>query len=259
MENFGPVYVEKRGHTAVVTMSDGKVNALTAEMVDALYDAFGALEADGEVWCAVLRSDKKLFAAGADLKNLLAVGREGNMASSAHMQRSFLKIENFPHPVIAAVNGVAFGGGLELALSCDLRVFDAGTKVALPECGLGIIPGAGGTQRLARLIGPGRAKRLIYTGEVLRGEEALAIGICEYYEPERSAFEKAMELAETICAKAPMALAEAKKCVDFAGEHSLGEGIEFERLRGSELFETEDKNEGISALLEKRAASFKNR
>ncbi len=259
MAEFKNLSVEMRGHAAVVTMAGEPVNALTTELVDELYEAFCELEKDENVWCAVLCSGKKLFAAGADLKELMSVGRDGNMATSEHMQRSFLKIENFPHPVIAAVNGVAFGGGLELALSCDLRVFDAKTKVAFPECGLGIIPGAGGTQRLTRLVGPGKAKRLIYTGEVICAEEAYRLGICEYYEAERGCLEKALEIAEAICEKAPMAVAECKKCIEFAMEKELDEGLVYERRVGSELFETEDKNEGIGAFLERRQAIFKNK
>ena len=259
MKNFDLLNIEKEGHVAVVTMAAEPVNALTAELVEELYEAFDALESDGEVWCVVLQSGKKLFAAGADLRELLSVDREGNRATSRRMQRTFLKIEEFPRPVIAAVNGVAFGGGLELALSCDLRVFEARTKVAFPECGLGIIPGAGGTQRLTRLVGPGTAKRLIFTGEVIRGEEAHRLGICEYYEAERSCGEKAMEIARAICEKAPMAVAESKKCISFAMEQGLMMGLEYECELGSGLFETHDKNEGIGAFLEKRSPLFENR
>jgi len=174
------------------------------------------------------------------------------------LQRTFLKIENFPHPVIAAVNGVAYGGGLELALCCDIRVFDMSTKIAFPECGLGIIPGAGGTQRLTRLVGPGKTKRLIYTGEVILAPEAYSLGICEYFAEDESSLEKALAVAESICSKAPLAIAESKKCIAFAGEHDLEEGLCFERRAGSSLFDSYDKNEGITAFFEKRRPIFRN-
>lgn len=259
MSEYKLLNIEKRGHLAIVTMMGEGVNALTNELVAEIYGAFTEMAEDGDIWAVVLCSGRKLFAAGANLKDFIDQNSMENVAVSAAMQRAFLAVEQFPHPVVAAVNGVAFGGGLELALSCDLRVFDSGTKVAFPECGLGITPGAGGTQRLNKLIGVGRAKRLIFTGEVIRGEEALAMGICEYYEAEGSCLDKAIAVAETICSKAPKAVAVCKKSINFSMEHKLEEGLLYERYEGCALFDSEDKREGIGAFLEKRTPVFKNR
>lgn len=259
MSKYQNVTVTREGHVGVVVMCSAPVNALTFDLLDDLSGAFHELEADKDVWAVVLCSGMRLFAAGADLKNLAVVRRSGNLETARHMQRVFLQIENFPHPVICAVNGVALGGGLELALSCDLRVFTAKTKVGFPEGGLGIIPGAGGTQRLSKLIGLGAAKRLIYTSETVRGEEAYRLGMCEYLADEDACLAKAMGVAATICTKAPLAVAADKKCINYSREHTLMDGLEYEQNLSGDIFETEDKSEGIASFLEKREANFQNK
>ncbi len=253
------VKTSKEGHVGVLTLSNPPVNVLTFDVLEEMSQAMDEFANDPEVWALVVCSDQKIFSAGADVKNLKTVDRAGNYATSERMQNVFLKFESFPHPVICAVHGNCMGGGLELALCADIRVFDAKVKAGFPECGLGITPGAGGTQRLTRLVGVGRAKRLIYTGELVPAQEALALGVCEYVAEEGQSLAKAMEVAQTICSKAPIAVAECKKCIDYADEHDLLSGLKFENEHNSSLFETEDRIEGISAMFEKRKAEFKNR
>lgn len=259
MAEYTYLRMAKAGHTAVVTLSSAPVNTITFELLDDLEAAFRELKADEDVWVVVLCSDLKVFVAGADVKNLDTCGRFENMATSRRFEEVFLQIEQFPHPVICVVNGVAFGGGLELALSCDLRVFDGKAKVGLPEAGLGIIPGAGGTQRLTRLIGSGAAKRMIYTCETIYAEEAYRLGLCEYVTGPGEGLAKAMEVAALICTKAPLAVAADKKCIAYAAEHTLQDGLEYERTMGGDVCESEDKGEGTRAFLEKREAVFHNR
>lgn len=259
MKEYSKLHISFEGHVAVVAMANEPVNALDTELVAQIGEAFDELKVNKDVWCVVLCSDMKLFAAGADLKALLKADRFGNMNTSITMQETFLKIENFPHPVIAAVNGGCFGGALEMALSCDLRIFDTKTKVGLPEASLGICPGAGGAQRLPKLIGIGAAKRMIFSGEIIRGEEAYRLGICEYLAEEGQLREKAMEIAGKICAMAPIAVATDKIMVNYSLDHTIAEGLDYERLIASDVFCTEDKNEGINAFFEKRTAIFQNK
>ena len=253
------VKLAREGHIAVVTMSHAPINVLSFEMLDEMSEVFSGLEKDEDVWVVVLNSDQKIFAAGVDLKNLQAVDRQGNLDTSNRIQKVFLQIEHFPHPVICAVHGNCMGGGLELALSCDLRVFDARVKAAFTECGLGICTGAGGSQRLTKLVGPGKARRIIFTGELLTAESARELGICEYVAEEGHVLEKALEVARTIASKAPMGVATAKKCIEFAATHDLAEGLVYENEVNSDLFSTEDKKEGVAAFFEKRKPVFRNK
>ena len=247
------------GHTAVVTMSNAPINVLSFELLDELSEVFADLEKDPDVWAVVLNSDQKIFAAGVDLKNLKSVDREGNFRTSERIQKVFLQIESFPHPVICAVHGNCMGGGLELALSCDLRVFDEKVKAAFTECGLGICTGAGGSIRLTKLIGSGKAKRLIYTGELLTAQSAYELGICEYVSEEGKVLEKALEVAQIISSKGPLGVAAAKKCIVYAQTHDLADGLNYENETTSALFDTEDRKEGIAAFFEKRRPEFKNK
>ena len=246
-------------HVGVITMSHAPINVLTFDMLDEIYDALDAFEADQDVWCIVLHSDQKIFAAGVDLKNLQACDYDRNYETSVKIQRVFRRIETFTHPVICAVHGNCMGGGMEMALSCDLRVFDPKVRAAFTECGLGICTGAGGSVRLTKLVGSGKAKRLIYTGEMLNAQAAYDLGICEYVSEEGQVFEKAMEVAQTICTKGPRGVACAKKCIDFSAENGLVESLEYENHNTSDLFNTEDSREGINAFFEKRKPEFKNR
>ena len=252
------IKTSKEGHVAIVTMSHAPINVLSFEMLDEMSQVFSELEKDQDIWVVVLNSDQKIFAAGVDLKNLKAVDCKGNYETSERIQKVFLQIEAFPHPVICAVHGNCMGGGLELALSCDLRVFDARVRAAFTECGLGICTGAGGSIRLTKLIGEGRAKRRIFTGEMLSAQSAYELGICEYIADEGKVLEKALEIAQIISTKGPLGVATAKKCIGYAQLHDLLDGLDYENRSNSALFDTEDRREGIAAFFEKRKPEFKN-
>jgi enoyl-CoA hydratase/carnithine racemase len=165
-------------------------------------------------------------------------------------------LQALPKPVIAAVNGAAFGGGTELALACDIRIASEHARFALTETSLGIIPGAGGTQRLPRLIGAGRAKELIFSARRVNAEEALQIGLVEYVVPAASLLDKAMEIAGQIARNAPIALAQAKFAIDQGLETSLGNGLAIEQNAYEVTISTQDRLEGLQAFREKRAPHY---
>jgi enoyl-CoA hydratase/carnithine racemase len=251
--------IEMDSHTAVMTINNGPVPVVNPQLLDDLEDVLKELSADKEVWALVISSSsEKIFLAGADVKQFLFSGRIENMRFSARNHKVFGDLAAFPHPVICAVNGLALGGGLELAISCDLRVMDKKAKVGFPEGGLGIVPGAGGTQRLSRLIGVGKAKYLIYTAKQIRAEEAYALGLCEVLAEPGECLTEAKKLASAICLNSPKAIAADKQIIDLGIEQNMETGLFIERSLGSDVFETKDKAEGAAAFREKRRAVFKN-
>lgn len=252
------VKIRHHGHVAVVTMSNPSINILSDELQSDMSNAFTKLAKDKNTWAVVLNSDQKIFSAGVDLKILKTLDRAENLEMSKRLQRVFLKIERFEHPVICAVHGNCMGGGLELALSCDLRVFDQSVTAAFTECSLGICTGAGGAQRLMKQIGTGHAKRLIFTGERITADEAYQLGLCEYTAEAGKATEKAIEVAQIICESGPLAISTEKKSIVFSSEHGLMDSLEYGNEKNSALFETEDHLEGIQAFFEKRKPVFKN-
>jgi enoyl-CoA hydratase len=225
-----------------------------------LEQTFVELEQNSDLRAVILTSGlAKIFIAGADIKQFVDAGAAQNNALATRGHQVLGRIEDFAHPVICAINGIAFGGGLEIALACDLRVIDKKAKVGLPESGLGIIPGYGGTQRLTHLVGAGAARRILYSGEAVGAEEAYRIGLAEVLAEPGECLAEAKKLAAQIGGKAPLAVAADKKCVRFALEHPLSEGLKFETKLGNELFETQDKHEGMTAFLEKRKPEFHSR
>lgn len=260
MAEFKHMKLEQEGHVGIVTLCSAPVNTLTFEMLDELALMFDEIEKIDDIWAVVICSNMKVFCAGADVRNLNSCDRYGNIKTSDYFKPTYLKIENFKHPVICAVNGVAFGGGFELALACDLRVFGPKAKVALPEAGLGICPGAGGTVRLSRLIGRGAAKKMLFTGEPVRAEEAYRLGICEFISGEEDPTEYARKLAQQICTKSPMSISLIKKSANYAtNNHSIEDSLDFETFVTSDVFSFEDCKEGTSAFFEKRTPIFKNK
>ncbi|KAG6894539.1 hypothetical protein C0992_005693 [Termitomyces sp. T32_za158] len=175
------------------------------------------------------------------------------------LRDAFGKLENLPMPTIAAIDGPALGGGLELSLACDLRVAGNGVqKIGLPETSLGIIPGAGGTQRITRLLGPSKAKDLIFTARMLTAQEALAWGLVDYVSgPETSAFDRALTVSEAIAKNAPLALRAAKQAISRSGDLALETGLDFERASYETLLRTQDRLEALKAFSEKRRPVFK--
>ncbi|MCI2106542.1 MAG: enoyl-CoA hydratase-related protein [Intestinimonas sp.] len=260
MKKYSCLDLQYEEKTAVVILNHPPVNAISARLIDDLEQAFLELEQNSELRAVVLASAlQKIFVAGADVGQFVNAGAADNYAIATRGHQVLKRIETFTHPVICAINGIAYGGGLEMALACDLRVMDKRAKVGFPESGLGIIPGYGGTQRLTHLVGAGAARRLLYTGRTVGAEEAGRIGLAEVVSEAGGCLAEAKKLAAQICEKAPLAVSADKKCVRFALEHPLSEGLDYEAKLGSELFETKDKTEGMTAFLEKREPVFLNR
>ena len=174
-------------------------------------------------------------------------------------QGVFFQIENLPKPVIAAVNGFSLGGGCEIAMACDIRLASEKAKLGQPEVNLGLIPGYGGTQRLARLVGPGKAKQMIFTGDFINAQEAYRIGLVDEVYPPDELMDKAMEMAKKIASKGPLAVKASKEAINFGLNTDIGSGCEYEATQFAAICATEDKNEGTGAFLEKRKAEFKNK
>ena len=233
-------------------------NALDAKMLAEIDMAFSEAEASGDVRVIVVQgAGGKSFAAGADIKQLNA--RKPLEALIPGMQGLYQKIENCSKVTIAAVNGYALGGGCELALACDIRIATNKAKMGLPELNLGIIPGAGGTQRLARMIGKGRALDMILTGKIIDGEEAERIGLVTYFVSEEELTGKIGSVAGDILKKGPVAIQLAKLAVHKGYDMDSGTAMWLEKLSQAVAFGTEDKDEGTKAFIEKRKPEFKNR
>lgn len=248
------------GYIAQIAICNPPVNTITPQFIDDLEHIFDALYDMDNVRCVVLSSDiKGIFVAGADINQFVTWKRADGEAVTRRGHDVLLKLVRFPKPVICAINGIAFGGGLELALACDIRIIAPGAKVGLPETGLGIVPGYGGTQRLPRLVGSGMAKKLIMTGKPISGEEAYRIGLAEVLSEPNASLDAALTLARQICANAPQAITAAKQCVDNFWPNAQEYGIDFEITAVGMLAETEDKTEGANAFLEKRKPVFSNR
>lgn len=255
--SFETIRMAVENGVAVIELNSPPVNAITPKMIDELEAAFdGLLQEEGLRAVIVGSAMEKSFAAGADINQFLHGGPAETRAISTRGVAVFQKIAAFPQPVICAINGVAFGGGLELALFCDFRVIDPRAKVGLTEAGLGIIPGYGGTQTLTRLVGPGMARRMLFTGQVIKGEEAYRIGLAEVLSAPGECLAEAKKIASQIAQKAPLAVASEKRCVAFATSHDLEVGLPYEMNEGYDIFATEDKSEGAAAFLEKRDAVF---
>jgi enoyl-CoA hydratase len=227
-------------------------NALDLATVREMTAAVVALSADETVGAIVLTgAGDKVFVSGADINDIKARTRDDGLA--AINSSLFAAIDRCPKVTIAAVNGLALGGGCELALACDLRVAAAHAKFGQPEVGLGIIPGAGATQRLPRLIGLGRAKHLILTGDAIDAEKALAWGLVSAIAPANELLAETLALAERVLTRGPLAIRLAKVALNASARVDLDSGLLIETLAQAICFESEDKKEGTSAFLEKRA------
>jgi enoyl-CoA hydratase/carnithine racemase len=246
------------GAVAVLTLNRPPVNALSAGLAAELEAAVGRA-ADPAVRAVVVTGSPH-FAAGADIGELkaAATGSDDTPPASGLSQALFA-LEALPKPTIAAVRGFALGGGLELALACDFRYLAEDARVGLPEIKLGIYPGAGGTQRLPRLVGPGKAREMIYSGRHLRAAEALAIGLADKVVPADDLLAAAMEYAATLAKGATVAIGAAKRAINATLGLSMDAGLEVEAAGFAACFHTEDAREGLSAFLEKREPAFKGR
>jgi enoyl-CoA hydratase len=246
---------------AVVTIDNPTaLNALNAPTLTQLDQTFDKLGGNPEVKGVIITGGgEKSFVAGADISEFLQV--KGNTAAAfmARGQRILDKIEGFDRPVIAAINGFALGGGNELAMSCDIRIAAENAIFGQPEVNLGVIPGYGGTQRLPRLIGPGKAKEIIFADERINAQEALRIGLVERVVPKGQAVEESKKLLKKIMSKGPVAIKMAKKAINEGLGMSLRGGLDLEGYCQGVCFGSEDKDEGAKAFLEKRPAQFKGK
>jgi enoyl-CoA hydratase len=232
-------------------------NALSNELLGMIAAALEAARDDATVRCVVITGSDKVFAAGADIKELATRDTVGALLDVRPLL--WERIRKFPKPLIAAVLGYALGGGCELAMHADIIVAGEGAKFGQPEINLGIIPGAGGTQRLPRLVGQQLAMKLILTGEMLSAGDALSAGLVAEVATDADAVTRAVALAETIAAKSPIAVRLAKEAVLAARDVPLEQGLALERKLFSALFGTRDAHEGLAAFIEKRQPNFEGR
>jgi enoyl-CoA hydratase/carnithine racemase len=236
------------------------MNALNILIQEELRDAAKTFTEDDSVRAVVVYGGEKVFAAGADIKEMADMSYVAMSARAGALSSAFDSIARIPKPVVAAIAGYALGGGCELALACDWRVASADAKLGQPEINLGIIPGAGGTQRLARLIGPARAKDLIMSGRFVGADEALAIGLVDKIAPTGAdVYDAAVELVKPYTLGPAVALRAAKQAVDGGLEMDLASGLAWESQLFAALFATEDKQEGMAAFVEKRKPKFTGR
>jgi enoyl-CoA hydratase len=253
------VLTERDGALVTLTLNrPDKLNALNAELLGELDAALAELTRDPGISCAILTgAGEKAFAAGADIGAMLDLTTEQARSFSELGHRIGSRMERAPFPFLGAINGFALGGGCELALACDFLYASDKAKLGQPEVNLGIIPGFGGTQRLARRVGIGRARELCYTGDILGAEEALRIGLVNAVVPHAELLPKVREVAKKIASKGRIAIAQCKRVL-FSGEGiSLDQANVLETQAFAMLFGTSDRREGMSAFLEKRTAAFK--
>ncbi len=259
--DYKNIRFEKEAGIATVTIDRAKVlNALNHETIGELHDCFDAIRDDRSILCVILTGGgEKAFVAGADIGELALLDVIGGKALCDRGQALLFKIENLPQPVIAAVNGFALGGGCELAMACDIRLASENARLGQPEVNLGIIPGYGGTQRLPRLVGRGKAKELTFTGDMVPAAEAYRIGLVDQVYPAAELMGKAREMAQKIASKGPLAVQAAKQAINNGLDVGLKAGNEYEGALFSAICGTEDKAEGTKAFLEKRKAEFKGK
>ncbi len=250
--------LETKGQVAVVTINNPKsLNALNTATLKELNDCFAEIEKSKEIRVLIVTgSGAKSFVAGADISEMVDAAPAAGRAMALLADEAFCRLERMPQVTIAAVNGYALGGGCELAMSCDIRVAAENAVFGQPECGLGIIPGFGGTQRLARLVGKGRAKELIFTCDRIDAQEAYRIGLANKVVSRDALMDACMEMAEKILSKGSYAVSLAKACIENGMDTDLASGLDFEATSFGLSFATHDKKEGMTAFLEKRPAEL---
>ena len=248
------ILLEKTGLYAVATINRPKaLNALNSEVLSDLDELVRTVSADADIRALVITgSGEKAFVAGADIGEMSTLTPAAGEAFGKHGNDVFRKLETLPIPTIAAVNGFALGGGCELSMSCDIRLCADTAVFGQPEAGLGITPGFGGTQRLARLVSPGMAKQLIYTAKNIKADEAYRIGLVNAVYPLDELLPAAEKMAETIAKNAPIAVRACKKAINEGLEAKMDDAVVIEEKLFGSCFQTADQIEGMSAFLEKR-------
>ena len=255
------ILLEKEGHLAIVTINRPKaLNALNSETLRDLDVVLEDLENDNNIYSVILTgSGEKAFVAGADISEMKDLSEEEGREFGLLGNRVFRRLEKLDKPVIAAISGFALGGGCELAMACDIRIASEKARFAQPEAGLGITPGFGGTQRLPRLVGEGKAKELIYTCAMIKADEALRIGLVNKVVPLDTLMEEAKNMANTIIANGPIAVKLCKDAINRGIQVDIDEAIEIEAGDFGKCFSTEDQKEGMSAFMERRDKNFSNK
>ena len=248
MGEFVRVEIDKA--VATIRLDRPKMNAVNAVLRDELADAAREVHADPDVRAVIIYGGEKVFAAGADIKEMADMSYAEMTEHGRKLQSALNLVAAIGKPVIAAITGYALGGGLELALCADFRVLGESAKVGQPEIQLGVIPGAGGTQRLPRLIGPSRAKDIIFTGRHVKADEALAIGLADRVVPDDQVYAAATEMAARYAGGPAVALRAAKEAIDAGLEVDLATGLEIERLHFAGTFATEDQKAGMRSFVE---------
>ncbi len=258
MPEYKNLEVEQQDGILIVRISrERALNALNRETVGELQQLFSYYWSDDAVKVVVITgAGEKAFVAGADITELADLNVRTGTELAAHGQYLMKTIQNFPRPVIAAINGFALGGGCELAMACDIRLASERAKLGQPEVNLGIIPGYGGTQRLPRLVGRGKAMQLILSGDMIDSQEALRIGLVDDVYPAEELMERALKLARSIASRGPLAVATAKECINRGLDVNLTAGCDLEKANFGQMCGTGDKNEGMEAFLEKRKPQF---
>lgn len=243
---------EVEGQVGIITINRPKaLNALNSAVLDELDATIDGVDLDA-VKCLILTgTGEKSFVAGADIAEMSTLTKEEGEAFGKKGNDIFRKIETLPIPVIAAVNGFALGGGCEISMSCDIRICSDNAVFGQPEVGLGITPGFGGTQRLARLVGPGMAKQMIYTARNIKADEAYRIGLVNAVYPQEELLDAAKKLAATIAKQAPIAVRACKKAINDGLDASMDDAIVIEEKLFGSCFETEDQKAGMGNFLEK--------
>ncbi|SDE53915.1 Enoyl-CoA hydratase/carnithine racemase [Priestia aryabhattai B8W22] len=250
----------KQNKIAKIVINHPPVNVLSADVIEQLGVVIDEIESDCEVNVVIITGEgDKAFVSGGDIKGFpdwMGKGVEVAKQKSLWLQEPLNKLERLSRPTIAAINGVALGGGCELAMCCDIRIAEEQIKIGLPEIKLGLFPGAGGTQRLPRLVGKAKAKEMIFTGKPLSAEEAKQIGLVNHVVPRGKSLEKALGLAESISRLSLPALSLAKCSIDMGCEQPLYEGLVTEAEYFGHVFQKEDIKEGVEAFIQKREPKF---
>ncbi|WP_153721411.1 enoyl-CoA hydratase [Sporosarcina cascadiensis] len=251
------IKMEKDGHIALAKIDHPPANALSSKLIEEVDQLLTNVENDSEIRVVVLYGEGRFFSAGADIKEFTTVNTGDAFSElSGNGQKVFERLESFPKPVIASIHGAALGGGLELAMSCHIRLVTKSAKLGLPELQLGLIPGFAGTQRLPRLVGVAKAAEMMLTSDPISGDDAVQWGLANHAYADEELMDATLELAKKISLKSPIAVKHALHMLSFTKDRSFHDGVEAEAKSFGEVFVSEDAREGIQAFIEKRQPTF---
>ncbi len=256
---YETIVVSKEGPIGLISLNrPDALNALNTQMVTELIEALNSFEVDEAVRCVIIAGSEAAFSAGADIKEMMGLSAV-DMVKTGHFFPLWERVGKYPKPIVGALSGFALGGGLELAMSCDVLIASDTARLGQPEINIGVIPGGGGTQRLTRAVGKYKAMEMILTGRMIGAEEAKTLGLVSRVVPKEACVEEAKRVAKEIASKSPLAVRLAKQAVNKAFEMGLSDGLDFERELFYLLFASEDKVEGMKAFLEKKKPDFKGK